>query len=99
MNPDEKAQLLNGAATELAKVAGFDGLVIIASFTAADGSSCTASAVRGNRHAAVGSADEWLRGMKNREDGYNLEKGRYDAVVNRQRTQARQQPPPLPPPK
>ena len=46
--------------------------------------------VRGNRHAAIAAAEEWLAAAKAYDTGYHAENGRYDAVVHRQREQGRQ---------
>jgi hypothetical protein len=67
------------------------GLIVIASaIDTTDGSTCTHSAVRGNRHAVIGAVEEWLRKTRAYDEGYSGEDGRYDAVVHRQRRQDRQ---------
>ena len=88
---DERQLVVMAKADEAMDLApDFGGLIVIASaIDATDGSTCTHSAVRGNRHAVIGAVEEWLRKTRAYDEGYSGEDGRYDAVVHRQRRQDR----------
>lgn len=88
MDSEQKTRLTMKAADRLAP--HFDGVAVIGSFTDADGDTCRASAIRGNRHAVIAAVEEWIRNAKAYDDGYQHEKGRYDAVVARQKRQERE---------
>ncbi len=61
----------------------FQGVLVIAS-TCADGETSMHGICRGNRHAAIAAAEEWLAAAKSYDQAYHAEQGRYDAVVHRQ---------------
>lgn len=75
------------AAEKLVRRCGLTGVVIVATDVHPDGCTGSYSAVAGNRFAAIGAADAWLRGCNAYDEAYKAEAGRYDAVVHRQNRQ------------
>ena len=68
-----------------------DGCLVIYSLRDEDGDTVSLASTSGNTHAVIGVVREWLASQDNHDRGYSTEEGRYDAVVDRQLEQARQQ--------
>lgn len=64
----------------------FQGVLVIASASGPEDTSMH-GVCRGNRHAAIAAAEEWLAAAKAYDVAYHAEQGRYDAVVHRQNQQ------------
>lgn len=85
MPTPESLQLVIAAkADEVIDLApGIQGLLVVAS-TSGDSETAMHAICRGNRHAAIAAAEEWLAAAKSYDQAYHAEQGRYDAVVHRQ---------------
>ena len=72
----------------MADVPDLVGLIVVATYNdPKDGGCCTMHCIRGNRHAAIGASGFILRQFESYEDVLNVENGRYDSVILRQRKQ------------
>ncbi len=78
------------AADEILAMDSVDAVVILVSLRTPDGCTSFSRQQRGNLHACEGLVREKVREMQSYEDGYHYERGRYDAVTNRQASQERQ---------
>lgn len=84
MTPEALQLVLAAKADEIISEApAFHGVLVIGS-SATDGETSMHGICRGNRHAAIAAAEEWLAAAKAYDHAYHAEQGRYDAVCHRQ---------------
>lgn len=83
MSPEALQLVLSAKADEILNEApAFQGVLVIASSSTPDETRMHGFC-RGNRHAAIAAAEEWLAAAKAYDHAYHAEQGRYDAVCHR----------------
>lgn len=84
MTPEALQLVLAAKADEvLHEAPAFRGVLVIGSSSTPDETRMH-NFCRGNRHAAIAAAEEWLAAAKAYDQAYHAEQGRYDAVCRRQ---------------
>jgi hypothetical protein len=84
LTPEETQLVIAAKADEVLDIApNIQGLLIVGS-ASGNGETSMHGVCRGNRHAAIAAAEEWLASAKAYDHAYHAEQGRYDAVVHRQ---------------
>jgi hypothetical protein len=86
MDTDKRARAIVKATKELREL-GFEGVFITACYVDDSEDTHTMTGFAGNRHAVEGMITEWLREHTSYQNGFEGERGRYDAVVARQHEQ------------
>jgi fructose-specific component phosphotransferase system IIB-like protein len=84
VTPEALQLVLAAKADEiLSEAPAFQGVLVIGS-SSTNTETMMHGFCRGNRHAAIAAAEEWLAAAKAYDQAYHAEQGRYDAVVHRQ---------------
>jgi len=78
------------AAKRIADRPGVAGVIVLVSINGADGTTNFVREQQGSLHAVEGILREKIRELEHYEQGYHLERGRYDALTHRQRRQERE---------
>jgi len=83
ITPEETQLVIAAKADEILDTTpNLQGLLIVGSESSND-ETFMHVVCRGNRHAAIAAAEEWLASAKAYDHAYHAEQGRYDAVVHR----------------